>query len=125
MATEPIIIGAAFAGLSIALLYRGILPYLLKVREAEQSGQPAPSFSKSYLTTFIISIIGGFVAVVMGVSELELKLVGITSVMTAVSIGFAFTYSILSVSNTVVDLRYDKIALMSKTSDTDKVKSNT
>jgi len=61
----------------------------------------------------------------MAVSELELKLIGITSVMTAASIGFSFTYSILSVSNTVVDLRYDKIALMSKKSDTDKVKSNT
>lgn len=125
MATEPAIIGAAVAGLSIALLYRGILPYLLKVREAEQSGQPAPSFSKSYLTTFIISVVGGLVAIMMAVSELELKLVGITSVMTAASLGFSFTYSILSVSNSMVDLRYDKIALMSKTSDTQKVKSNT
>jgi hypothetical protein len=77
------------------------------------------------LTTFIISVVGGLVAIMMAVSELELKLIGITSVMTAASIGFSFTYSILSVSNTVVDFRYDKIALMSKKSDTDKVKSNT
>ncbi|MGE5661477.1 MAG: hypothetical protein ACM3X1_04445 [Ignavibacteriales bacterium] len=125
MATEPAIIGAAVSGLAIALLYRGILPYLLKCREAEQSGEPAPSFSKSYLTTFVISVVGGLVAIMMAVSELELKLIGISSVMTAASVGFSFTYSILSVSNNVVDLRYDKIALMSKTKDIDKVKSNT
>lgn len=110
---EGIITGAAFAGMLAAIMWLGILPYLLKRREAEQTGQPIPSFSTSYMTTMLISSIGGFISVMMAISELELKLVGVTSILTAASIGFSFTYTILSLGNRMVDLKYDKISLES------------
>jgi hypothetical protein len=111
--TESVITVAAFAGMIGALLWLGLLPYLLKRREAEQNGQPIPSFSTSYLTSLIISSVGGFVSIVMVIGELENSLVGVTSVLTAAGIGFSFTYSILSISNRLVDLKYDKISLES------------
>lgn len=109
MATDALITGAALGGMIIALVWRGILPYLMKRKEAEETGQPIPSFSTAYITTFIISIVGGLISVMMVISELETKLVGVTSVITAASIGLAFTYTFLSGLNTVVELRQDKI----------------
>lgn len=101
--------GAAIGGMVIALLWRGILPYLMKRKEAEETGQPIPSFATAYMTTFIISIVGGLISVMMVVSELEAKLVGVTSIMSAASIGLTFTYTFLSGLNTLVDLKTDKI----------------
>jgi heme/copper-type cytochrome/quinol oxidase subunit 4 len=115
MATADIAItGAAIAGMIIALVWRGIVPYLLKRKEAEENGKPIPSFSTTYLTTFIISVIGGLVSVMMVINELEVKLVGITSVMTAAAIGLTFTYTFLSGFNTLVDLKTSNTALQTK-----------
>jgi hypothetical protein len=114
LATEIAITGAAIAGMVIALVWRGIVPYLLKRKEAEENGKPIPSFSTTYMTTFIISVIGGLVSIMMVVNELEMKLVGITSVMTAAAIGLTFTYTFLSGFNTLVDLKTSKTALETK-----------
>jgi hypothetical protein len=114
MATDPLIIGAAIAGMIIALVWRGIVPYLLKRKEAEENNKPIPSFSTTYLTTFIVSIIGGFVSIMTVSNELELQLSGVTSVMTAAAIGTTFTYTFLSGLNTLVDLKTSKIALETK-----------
>jgi hypothetical protein len=110
---DPTITGMAFAGMIVALVLRGILPYLLKRKEAEETGRPIPSFSTSYMTTFIISIITGVMGIMVTVNELELKLEGITSLMSAAAIGFTFSYSALSLTNTLVDLKTDKIAFKS------------
>ena len=112
--TEAAITGAAIAGMVIALVWRGIVPYLLKRKEAEENGKPIPSFSTTYITTFIISVIGGLVSVMMVVNELEMKLIGITSVMTAAAIGLTFTYTFLSGFNTLVDLKTTNTALQTK-----------
>ena len=109
--TETMIVGAAIAGLVIALLLRGILPYLLKRKEAEENGQPIPSFATSYMTTFIISIIVGVMGIMVSISELESRLVGVASIMTSVAIGFTFTYSTLELSNRFVDVKTDQIVL--------------
>lgn len=112
--TDFAITGSAIAGMIIALVWRGIVPYLLKRKEAEENGKPIPSFSTTYMTTFIISVIGGLVSIMMVVNELEIKLVGVTSVMTAAAIGLTFTYTFLSGFNTLVDLKTSKTALESK-----------
>ena len=117
-ASDPTMLGMAFAGMIVALLYKGILPYLLKRREAEEQGKPIPSFSTSYMTTFFISIITGFMGIMVTLSELELKLEGITSIMTAASIGFSFAFTALSVANQFVDLKYHNIAITSKSPET-------
>lgn len=114
MTTDISITGAAIAGMIIALVWRGIVPYLLKRKEAEENGKPIPSFSTTYMTTFIISVIGGVVSIMMVVNELEIKLVGITSVMTAAAIGLTFTYTFLSGFNTLVDLKTSNTALATK-----------
>jgi hypothetical protein len=101
--------GAALGGVIIALVWRGILPYLMKRKEAEELGLPIPSFGLAYITTFIISLVGGIISVLMVVSELEARLVGVGSIMSAASIGLTFTFTILSGLNTMVDLRTDKI----------------
>lgn len=114
MVTDISITGAAIAGMIIALVWRGIVPYLLKRKEAEENGKPIPPFSTTYMTTFIISVIGGLVSIMMVVNELEIKLVGITSVMTAAAIGLTFTYTFLSGFNTLVDLKTSNTALQTK-----------
>lgn len=111
MAQDPIMIGAAIAGLIIALLLRGILPYLLKRKEAEENGLPIPNFATSYMTTFIIAIITGVMGVMVSIEELENRLVGVASIMTAAAIGFTFTFSTLELSNRFVDLKTDQIVL--------------
>jgi hypothetical protein len=110
--TEDIIMtGAALGGVTIALVWRGILPYLMKRKEAEELGQPIPPFGVAYITTFIISLVGGLISVMMVVSELEARLAGVGSIMSAASIGLTFTFTILSGLNTMVDLKADKIVL--------------
>ena len=111
MAENTVILGASIAGLVVALLLRGILPYLLKRKEAEENGQPIPSFATSYMTTFIISIIVGVMGIMVSIAELETRLVGVASIMTAVAIGFTFTYSTLELSNRFVDVKTDQIVL--------------
>ena len=111
MATDITITGAAMAGMMIALLWRGIVPYLIKRKEAEDTGQKPPSFSTSYMATFIISMVGGFISVMMTVSELETKLIGVTSVMSAAAIGLTFTYTFISGLNTIVNLGSKNIQL--------------
>jgi hypothetical protein len=103
--------GAALGGVTIALVWRGILPYLMKRKEAEELGQPIPGFGVAYITTFIISLVGGLISVMMVVSELEARLVGVGSIMSAASIGLTFTFTILSGLNTFVDLKADKIVM--------------
>jgi uncharacterized membrane protein len=114
LSSDPIIIGASLAGMIIALVWRGIVPYLLKRKEAEENQKPIPSFSTTYLTTFIISIIGGLISIMMVGNELEMKLIGVTSVMTAAGIGLTFTYTILSGFNTLIDLKTSNTALQTK-----------
>lgn len=114
MTADPAITGAALAGMIIALAWRGIVPYLMKRKEAEENGKPIPSFSTTYLTTFIISIMGGLISIMMVMHELEMKLVGISSVMTAAAIGLTFTYTFLNGFNTLVDLKSSKTALETK-----------
>ena len=101
--------GAAIVGMIIALLWRGITPYLIKRKEAEETGQPIPPFSVAYMTTFGISIMGGLISVMMVITELEVKLTGITSIMSAAAIGLTFTYTFLNGLNTVIDLKKDQI----------------
>lgn len=109
MSEELAMTGAALGGVIIALVWRGILPYLMKRKEAEELGQPIPPFGIAYITTFIISTVGGLISVLMVVSELEAKLVGVSSIMSATMIGLTFTFTILSGLNTFVDLKADKI----------------
>jgi hypothetical protein len=111
MAEDLIMTGAALGGVTIALVWRGILPYLMKRKEAEELGQPIPGFGVAYITTFIISLVGGLISVMMVVSELEARLVGVGSIMSAASIGLTFTFTILSGLNTFVDLKADKIVM--------------
>jgi hypothetical protein len=109
MAEDLIMTGAALGGVTIALVWRGILPYLMKRKEAEELGQPIPPFGVAYITTFIISMVGGLISVMMVVSELEARLVGVGSIMSAASIGLTFTFTILSGLNTMVDLKGTQI----------------
>ena len=55
--------------------------------------------------------VGGLISVLMVVSELEAKLAGVSSIMSATMIGLTFTFTILSGLNTLVDLKADKIML--------------
>src|SRR5688500_19815353 len=57
------IVAAGYAGLAGALLWRGLLPYLLERKKAEQAGLSMPSFSTTYMTTMIISTVAGFISV--------------------------------------------------------------
>ena len=112
MAEDLVMTGAALGGVIIALVWRGILPYLMKRKEAEELGQPIPSFGTAYITTFILSTVGGLISVMMVVSELEARLVGVASVMSAAMIGLTFTFTILSGLNTFIDLKTTKIMAM-------------
>lgn len=109
MAEDIVMTAAAIGGMIIALLWRGILPYIMKRKEAEELGQPVPSFGTAYMATFIISTVGGLISVMMVVSELEAKLMGVTSIMSAASIGLTFTYTFLSGLNNAIELQTTKI----------------
>ena len=112
MAEDLVMTGAALDGVIIALVWRGILPYLMKRKEAEELGQPIPAFGTAYITTFILSTVGGLISVMMVVAELEAKLVGVASVMSAAMIGLTFTFTILSGLNTFIDLKTIQIMAM-------------
>lgn len=96
---------AGYGGMVGALLWLGILPYLLERKRAEANGEKIPSFAGSYMTTMLIATIGGFVTLTMAIGELEKAIATATSLMTAAGIGFSFTYTILGVGNQIVDLK--------------------
>jgi|SRR5688500_14910641 len=102
------IVAAGYAGLAGALLWRGLLPYLLERKKAEQAGLSMPSFSTTYMTTMIISTVAGFISVSMAIGEFEKSLATSTSIMTAAGLGFAFTYTVLGISNEMVDLKMER-----------------
>jgi hypothetical protein len=111
---DPIMIGAAIAGMVIALVWRGIIPYLLKRKEAEENGQKAPSFSTTYMTSFLISIVGGIVAIMLVGDQFDAQVENAKGVFGAMAIGGTFTYTILSGFNSLIDLKSNKIALETK-----------
>lgn len=96
---------AGYGGMFGALLWLGILPYLLERKRAQENGEEPPSFAGSYMTTMIIASIGGFVTLSMAIGELEKALASATSYFTAAGVGFSFTYTILGISNQIVDLK--------------------
>jgi hypothetical protein len=102
---------AGYGGMVSALLWLGILPYLLERKRAEQNGEKPPSFAGSYLTTMVISAIGGFITLGMAIGELEKALASATTLFTAAGIGFSFTYTILGISNQIVDLKLEQAKL--------------
>jgi hypothetical protein len=112
--TDPAILGAALVGMIIALVWRGIVPYLMKRKEAEENGKPIPSFSATYMTTFIVSIIGGIVSVMLVGDEFDARIEGAKSVFSAMAIGGTFTFTLLSGLNSLIDLKSSKIALETK-----------
>lgn len=114
MAADPTILGAAIIGMIIALVWRGIVPYLMKRKEAEENNRPIPSFSTTYLTTFIISIVGGMVSIMFVGDKFDAQLEGVESVFTAMAIGGSFTFTLLSGLNSIIDLKSSKIALETK-----------
>jgi hypothetical protein len=111
---DSILIGAAIAGMVVALVWRGIIPYLLKRKEAEENGKPIPSFSTTYMTSFIISIIGGLVAIMLVGDQFDAHVENAKGVFGAMAIGGSFTYTLLSGFNSLIDLKSSKIALETK-----------
>jgi hypothetical protein len=111
---DSILIGAAIAGMVVALVWRGIIPYLLKRKEAEENGKPIPSFSTTYMTSFIISIIGGLVAIMLVGDQFDAQVENAKGVFGAMAIGGSFTYTLLSGFNSLIDLKSSKIALETK-----------
>lgn len=109
--TDAAITAAGIAGVIGALLWLGILPYLLARRKAELNGEQLPSFSRTYLTSMIISSIGGFISVFIVITELEKALASATTIISAASLGFAYTYTILGISNTIIDTKNENAAL--------------
>lgn len=96
---------AGIAGMIGGLLWQAVLPYFLARRKAEVEGNPIPSFSKEYATTALIGAISGLIAVFMAAETFEKAIVNATSIMMAAGIGFSFTYTVLGISNTIVDLK--------------------
>lgn len=109
--TEASITAAGIFGVIGALLWLGILPYLLARRKAELNGEQLPSFSRTYLTSMVISSIGGFISVFIVITELEKALASATTIISAASLGFAYTYTILGISNTIIDTKNENAAL--------------
>lgn len=102
---------AGIGGMIAGLLWRSILPYMLARKQAEEAGLPPPSFEKSYMTTMIISAIGGLVALFMAIETFEKTILTAQSAMMAAGIGFAFVYTILGVGNDYIDLKKEKVEL--------------
>lgn len=94
---------AGFAGMIGALLWRGVVPYMEKRKEAQMAGETPPTFSGAYLTNFIIAVITGFITTLMTIGVLEESLVNITSVGIAAGMGFSFTYTVLGITNRRTD----------------------
>ena len=109
--TDPYITAAGIFGVVSALLWLGVLPYLQARKQAELNNQPIPSFAGVYLTSMIISSIGGFISVFIVINELEKALASATSILSSASLGFAFTYTILGISNNLIDLKLEKTKL--------------
>jgi hypothetical protein len=59
----------------------------------------------------VISAIGGFITLGMAIGELEKALANATTLFTAAGIGFSFTYTILGISNQIVDLKLEQAKL--------------
>lgn len=108
---DPSIYAAGIGGMVGGLLWQGILPYFLARKKAEQEGRPLPSFGKEYATTMLISTITGFIAIFMAVDTFEKAIINATSIMVAAGIGFSFTYTVLGISNTIVDLKIERTNL--------------
>ena len=109
--TDPYITVSGIAGVISALLWVAIIPYLQARKAAETTNEPIPSFSKVYLTSAILSSIGGFVSVFIVINELEHALASASSIISAASIGFAYTFTILGISNNIIDLKAEKTQL--------------
>lgn len=109
--TDPFITTAGIAGVIAALLWLGIMPYLQARKQAELNNQPIPSFAGVYMTSMLISSIGGFISVFIVINELEKTLASATTILSAASLGFSFTYTILGISNSIIDLRTEKTQL--------------
>lgn len=105
---DPSIYGAGLAGMIGGLLWQGILPYLLERKKAEANGEKPPSFAGEYLTTMIISTITGLIAIFMAIETFEKSIASASSIMVSAGLGFAFTYTVLGISNTFVDLKREK-----------------
>ena len=109
--TDSYITISGISGVIAALLWVAIIPYLQARKSAEQNNEPIPSFSKVYLTSAILSSIGGFVSVFIVINELEHALASASSIISAASIGFAYTFTILGISNNIIDLKNEKAEL--------------
>lgn len=105
---DPSIYAAGISGMVGGLLWQGLLPYLLERRKHEQAGEKPPSFAGEYLTTMIISTITGLIAVFMAIETFEKSIASASSIMVSAGLGFAFTYTVLGISNTFVDLKLKK-----------------
>jgi len=114
---------AGIAGIIGGILWQGILPYLLKRREAEQQGQTPPVFAKEYATTALISVITGFIAVFMSIETFEKTIANATSLMIAGGMGFSFTYTVLGITNTIVDLKIKNTVLRKEVLEAKKIVS--
>lgn|SRR5215212_4730580 len=117
---DSTIYAAGIGGLLGGLIWQGLLPYLIKRREAEINGQPIPSFAKEYMTTMLISTITGLIAIFMSIETFEKTIANATSILIAAGIGFSFTYTVLGISNTIVDLQLKKAKLQKES----KISSN-
>lgn len=109
--TDAVITSAGVAGVIGALLWLGVLPYLQARKEAETNGTPVPSFAKEYLTSMVLSSLGGFISVFVVINELEHALATAGSIISAASIGFAYTFTILGITNNIIDLKAEKTQL--------------
>jgi len=117
---DSTIYAAGIGGLLGGLIWQGLLPYLIKRREAEINGQPIPNFAKEYMTTMLISTITGLIAIFMSIETFEKTIANATSILIAAGIGFSFTYTVLGISNTIVDLQLKKAKLQKES----KISSN-
>ena len=106
---DPAIYGAGIAGMIGGLLWQGLLPYLMERKRAQAAGEVPPSFSGEYLTTMAISSISGFIAVLMAMDAFEKTITNASSIMISAGLGFSFVYTVLGISNTVVDLKREKV----------------
>ena len=108
---DPAIYGAGIAGMVGGLLWQSVLPYLMERKRAQAAGEVPPTFSGEYLTTMAISSISGFIAVLMA---MEKTITNASSIMISAGLGFSFVYTVLGISNSIVDLKRDKAKTVAK-----------
>ena len=111
---DPAIYGAGIAGMVGGLLWQSVLPYLMERKRAQAAGEVPPTFSGEYLTTMAISSISGFIAVLMAMDAFEKTITNATSIMISAGLGFSFVYTVLGISNSIVDLKRDKAKTVAK-----------